>query len=153
MLFRSLQLLTVFLSQPCTSLNFFQLFVIFVGEGRETLTHHQVAKSSISFIQKVTARTESWCVASVLAVRSLPQSARRNSVSTPSVMKPSRAYITPNLPHSWAINEYVRPSLAMVAAVCLFSSLDLLLRSNQSSIYSLACHRSPSASPSVFPRR
>ena len=67
--------------------------------------------------------------------------------------KPSRAYIAPNLPHTWATNEYMRPLLAMVAAVRLFSSLDLLLRSNQSSIYSLACHRSPSASPSVFPQR
>ena len=52
-------------------------------------------------------------------------------------MKPSRAYIAPNLPHTWATDEYVRPSLAMVA-VASFSSLDLLLRSNQSSMYSLA---------------
>ena len=50
-------------------------------------------------------------------------------------MKPSRAYIAPKLPHTtWATNEYVRPSLAMVAVVCLSSSLDLSLRSYQSSI-------------------
>ncbi|EDR06233.1 uncharacterized protein LACBIDRAFT_300525 [Laccaria bicolor S238N-H82] len=32
-------------------------------------------------------------------------------------MKAIRAYIAPNLPHTWATNECVRPSLAMAAPV------------------------------------
>ena len=72
---------------------------IFVGEGRETLTHYQVVKSS--FIQKVIAHTYSIPLRRPFAALIRP----RNLVSMPSVMKPSRAYIPPNLPHTWAMND------------------------------------------------
>ena len=73
---------------------------IFFGEGRETLTHYQVVK--LSFIQiEVIARTDSVPLRRPFAALIRP----RNLVSTPSVMKPSRAYIPPNLPHTWATND------------------------------------------------
>ncbi|EDR01005.1 uncharacterized protein LACBIDRAFT_312760 [Laccaria bicolor S238N-H82] len=42
-------------------------------------------------------------------------------------MKPSRAYIVPNLPHTWTTNEYVRPSLAMVTVPVIDLRAHLLL--------------------------
>ena len=37
-------------------------------------------------------------------------------------MKHSRTYIAPNLPHTWATNDYMSPSLVMVAVVSFFFS-------------------------------